>query len=92
LLRVSELTLGLALTVASPTEAIDRTNMGEEGPTTDRDAVAARSRDEVERRAAIVGDERTECPFDRAIGNIQVEVKKRPRPSTRGEGIVRGSN
>lgn len=48
-----ELLLGSALTVASPTEAMDRTNM--EGPAVDREA-AARSRDDVERRAAIVGD------------------------------------
>lgn len=45
--------MGSALTVASPTEAMDRTNM--EGPAGNRVAVAS-SRDEVERRAAIVGD------------------------------------
>lgn len=46
------LLLGLAFTVASPTEAMDLTNM--EGPVCDRVA-AANSRDEVERRAAMVG-------------------------------------
>lgn len=50
--------MGSALMVASPTEAMDRTNM--EGPADDREA-AVRSRDEVERRAAIVGDGRALC-------------------------------
>lgn len=52
-MRESELPLGLASTVASPTVAIDRESMG-----TDRIVgrnEAARSRDVGERRAAIVG-------------------------------------
>lgn len=53
-MRESVVLFGFASTVAPPTEAIDRTNT--DGSTADRDeAAAAKSRDEVERRAAIAG-------------------------------------
>lgn len=75
-MRVSALPFGFASTVALPRDAIDRTNM--DGSAADRGCeAAARSRDEVERRAAIAGNfgGSWNWPVDSLFPNRRLEVR-----------------
>jgi hypothetical protein len=71
-MRESDEPFGFASTVASPTDAIDREKTAAGLTNAVRDA-EARSRDEVERRAAMAGDLVDGEEIDRNFGNRQKE-------------------